>query len=128
MSLDISLYSPDVTQERCFCVTCGNDHFRTVRQCLFSGNITHNLNSMASRAGLYTALWRPEEYGIRYAREVVPHLESGLEMLNDQEMQGMFEQFNPENGWGSLGGLKAVAREYLEACKQNPESLVEVCR
>jgi hypothetical protein len=39
---------------------------------LYWFNITHNLNKMARKAGLYQCLWRPEEIGITTARA---HLE-----------------------------------------------------
>jgi signal transduction histidine kinase len=32
---------------------------------LFVSNITHNLNIMADKAGIYQHLWRPEEIGIK---------------------------------------------------------------
>lgn len=44
MSLDVYL-SKEVTEERT----------------VFSANITHNLGEMADKAGIYKALWRPED-------------------------------------------------------------------
>lgn len=36
-------------------------HLMAVRRtCIFSANITHNLNAMAEAAGIYKHLWRPE--------------------------------------------------------------------
>ena len=34
---------------------------------VYSANITHNLGGMADEAGIYEALWRPEEVGIAKA-------------------------------------------------------------
>jgi hypothetical protein len=39
---------------------------------VYSDNITHNLGEMADAAGIYKALWRPEEIGITKAAELVP--------------------------------------------------------
>lgn len=53
MSLDITLYTP-------MCAHCGRSGEG------YSANITHNLGAMAEAAGIYLALWRPEEIGIKW--------------------------------------------------------------
>jgi len=39
-----------------------------------------------------------------------------------------FKKFNPENGWGSYGGLKKFVYKYLEACRFNPDAELEISR
>jgi len=39
---------------------------------LFDTNITHNLTTMADKAGIYYALWRPEEIQKEKASGIVP--------------------------------------------------------
>ena len=34
-------------------------------------NITHNLGHMAYVAGLYRAIWRPDQYGYKYAKDLI---------------------------------------------------------
>lgn len=93
---------------------------------VFDWNITHNLNQMAMKAGLYEALWRPDENKMKYAKDVIPALEDGLERLkNNREY---FEQFNPENGWGSYDGLLKCVEEYLKAARLYPHAEIEVSR
>lgn len=65
MSLDVALYGPERDQP-CRC-TCGHEHARRERPCLYDANITHNLNRMADEAGIYEHVWRPEEIGVTTA-------------------------------------------------------------
>lgn len=93
---------------------------------VYTANITHNLGPMAKEAGLYEALWRPEEINVKTGFELILHLEIGLKILKDNPER--FKKFNPENGWGNYEGLVNFVEKYLEACKQNCDSLVKVSR
>jgi hypothetical protein len=94
--------------------------------CVYSGNITHNLGKMAKDAGIYQALWRPEEIHITKAKQLIGPLEDGLSLLlSDPER---FKQFNPENGWGSYDILVEFVHEYLDACKRYPDAEVKAWR
>lgn len=90
------------------------------------GNITHNLGPMAREAGIYTLLWRPEEIGIKYARELIAPLEAGLNILRMYPER--FRKFNPENGWGSYEGLVEFVEVYLAACREHPDAEVDTWR
>ena len=93
---------------------------------VYTNNITHNLNKMAIAAGLYEALWRPEEVGYKLAKDLIHHLAYGLAELTMNPEK--YKQYNPENGWGSYEGLVKFVEEYLQACKDNPEAEVRACR
>ena len=93
---------------------------------VFSANITHNLGEMAKAAGLYEALWRPEEIGIEYARDLIAPLAVGLETLVDDPEQ--FRALNPPNGWGDYEGQVRFVVGYLSACVQDPDATVSVWR
>lgn len=93
---------------------------------VYSDNITHNLGKMAQEAGLYDALWRPEENGLKTAADLIPFLEAGLARLRANPE--IYEQFNPANGWGNYVGLVTFVRDYLDACKCHPDALVRSCR
>lgn len=115
---------------------------------LYSDNITHNLNTMAEACGLYNPLWRPfkllENYSSKkesededyeydfeisnsiYAKQLVEHLEKGLLNLIENEVK--LKELNPTNGWGTYEGLVKFTKNYLNACKQYPESKVITCR
>lgn len=92
----------------------------------YSANITHNLNRMASEAGIYDALWRPDGLGIIKAEQLIEPLTQGLKTLKDDPAR--FEKLNPSNGWGDYKGLVEFVEKYLSACRQNPEALVSVSR
>lgn len=114
MSLDVYLSAP-------LCPTCLREPAT-----LYSDNITHNLNQMADSAGLYQALWRPDEVGWKKAHQLEQALTSGLSLLRSDP--GRFEAMNPKNGWGSYRGLVAFVESYLDACRKWPDADVSVCR
>ena len=93
---------------------------------VYTANITHNLNTMAQEAGIYEALWRPEEIGITYAVQLVPLLRDGLLLLLDAPQR--FQAYTPSNGWGTYHGLVDFVRDYLAACERYPDATVHVWR
>lgn len=90
---------------------------------IYSRNITHNLTTMAAEAGIYEALWRPEEIGITKAGDLVERLRAGLDLLMNEPDR--FKAMNPPNGWGNYEGLVEFVTEYLHACQENRDA--EVC-
>jgi hypothetical protein len=93
---------------------------------IYSRNITHNLGKMADEAGIYKALWRPDEEGYWNAADLIQPLSAGLKLLLAEPER--FKKFNPENGWGNYDNLVAFVSDYLDACIENPESRVRACR
>jgi hypothetical protein len=93
---------------------------------LFDINITHNLNTMAGKAGIYKALWRPDENGWTKAKQLVPMLAEGLAKLKaDPEY---YRQFNAKNGWGTYVYFVPFVEKVLWACAEYPEADVHVSR
>jgi hypothetical protein len=113
---------------------------------LYWANITHNLGTMADKAGIYEALWRPhrlkegynipegdneaewkfEEENVSTAKDIIPILEKGLADLKARPKY--FEQFNSSNGWGMYEHFVPFVEKYLEACKEYPDAIVGVSR
>ena len=122
MSLDVSLHSTELVTKTC--PHCGS-RYQEVEE-LFEANITHNLGKMARKAGIYHYLWRPEEIDITFAKELIDPLTLGIEEL--KENPDTYKKLNPKNGWGSYGGLVEWVERYLEACKENPDALINVSR
>ena len=94
-------------------------------------NITHNLGDMADAAGLYKAMWRPEELfddGDFKAKDIIPYLRSGVEELERPERQTEFLALAPDNGWGTFDGLLEIAKAYLVACENLPHATISVWR
>lgn len=93
---------------------------------VFSANITHNLGAMAREAGIYEALWRPEEIGVTKAEQLVEPLSAGLALLKADPPR--FQAHNSPNGWGLYEHFVPFVEGYLEACKANPDAEVSVWR
>lgn len=94
--------------------------------CVYSANITHNLNDMADAAGIYEALWRPEQNDMNIAADLITVLEVGLTKLKKEPNE--FKKYNPKNGWGDYDGLVQFVKNYLAACKLHPLATVHVSR
>lgn len=104
---------------------------------VFSQNITHNLGKMAAAVefgvdadeiglNLYHVLWRPDEHGFKFARDISSLLDIGWNiLLSDPET---FRKFNPENGWGDYDGLCNFVYEYRNACWETPDAELRVSR
>jgi hypothetical protein len=113
---------------------------------VYWANITHNLGEMAGKAGIYEALWRPykllkncpksfENYELEFdfeenstvlAKLIIPYLEKGLKDLKARPEY--FKRFNSPNGWGMYEHFVPFVEKYLEACRNNPDALVEISR
>ena len=105
---------------------------------IYSGNITHNLGKMAREVkyglewkgdedlSLYDVLWRPEEHGFKYAKDISDLLDIGWNiLLSDPEK---YKRYNPENGWGSYDGLVSFVYRYRNACWETPDAELRVSR
>lgn len=89
-------------------------------------NITHNLGPMALEAGLYEALWRPEDNGIQTAAQLIPVLSVGLATLRADPKR--FRRSEPGNGWGTYEQLVTFVEGYLHACEADPDASVRASR
>ena len=99
---------------------------------VFTQNITHNLGKMADNVvlsngmTLYEVLWRPEEKGLYFARDISELLDEAWNILMSEPKT--FEKFNPENGWGNYEGLMNFVYRYRNACWDNPDAELSVSR
>jgi hypothetical protein len=93
---------------------------------IFDANITHNLGEMAHAAGIYQALWRPEEIGITHAKQLIEPLQAGIALMESDPER--FEAFNSPNGWGLYKNFVPWLKKYLAACEAHPDAKVKVSR
>lgn len=94
---------------------------------VFDANITHNLNKLADYVGIYKHLWRPDEIDIKYAKELIKPLKTGLKKLQSGSIE-KFRTFEPENKWGVYENLVEFVKNYIKACKEYPDARVLVSR
>lgn len=113
MSLDISLYGPERT-EPCRCPHCDNEHTRLTCDEYFSANITHNLNRMATAAGIYHCVWHPDEHGITKARQLITPLTGAIRTMKADP--AVFKVFDAPNGWGTYRDFVPWLERLLAAC------------
>lgn len=145
MSLDLYLLGRK-SKEMVMCHSCGYEHEEEVQEYLYEANITHNLGEMAEKAGIYEALWRPHrlrsDYNIEekdykgesvfeesvkiQAKEIIPILETGLKDLKNRP--SYFKEFNSPNGWGMYEHFVPFVENYLNACRENPDAIINVSR
>ena len=122
MSLDVYLHSQEKRKNQCG--HCGSTYEK--QEELYWANITHNLSKMAEEAGIYKALWRPEEINAIRADQIILPLTKGLALLKSDPER--FKKLNAPNGWGTYEHFVPFVEEYLNACKENPYAIIEVSR
>jgi hypothetical protein len=93
---------------------------------VWSANITHNLGNIAAEVGLYRYLWRPEEFGIVCAEQLIRPLHLGAAYMHSN--YDKLVRLESANGWGKLSYLTAFVNEYRRACVEHPHAIVEVSR
>jgi hypothetical protein len=99
---------------------------------VYEANITHNLGKMAGKVSCFILQKREEKpkeitlYDILWHGSgqsglvIAPMLEVGLHEL--KENREIYEEYNPENGWGDYEKLVKFTQELLFACKEFPET------
>jgi hypothetical protein len=97
---------------------------RTQPTVVFDRNITHNLNPMATEAGIYEALWCPNKHGYTKAAQIIPILKEGLEKMKRDP--AFFKTFDSENGWGLYIHFVPFVEAVLAACEEYPDADIEV--
>ena len=125
MSLTVYLEGEEKTIE-CICSDCGNKHIKKESECFFNANITHNLTDMAKEAGIYFAIWRPKEVGIKKANQIIVILETGI--IEMKACPDRFKKLESSNGWGRYENFLPWLELYLDACKKYTEASIRVSR
>lgn len=113
MSLDIYLDSP-------LCPHCGRKDQH------YAANITHNLNTMADALGIYQCVWRPDQNGIKDARQLIEPLKKAIADMRSDPAK--YKAFNAPNGWGMYDNFLPWLERLLQACETYPDDEVHVSR
>lgn len=90
-------------------------------------NITSHWIKMAEEAEIYPYLCDPETLGLTRAQEIIKPLKRGLALMKANPKR--FKKCNSEDSAGPYyNGIIAWLSEYIEACEEHPDALVEVLR
>lgn len=98
----------------------------------WSANITHNLCKMARQipvgsTSLYMVVWRPEEiFKSTTTNVMLIFLVKGINYMISHRKELL--PFEPDNGWGTYDVFLKFLLDYKNACEDNPDCLIEVCR
>jgi hypothetical protein len=103
-----------------------DDNGEVFTDCVFSANITHNLNKMAMAVDIYVPLWRPEEKGFTKAEDIIEQVELGLEELKSNPKK--YKEYDSDNGWGLYIHFVPWVEDVLKACKEHPKAIIEISR
>ena len=91
---------------------------------LYWANITHNLAIMAKKAGIYEALWHPEQIKATKASDIIDIVDEGLQkMINSPEH---YSRYDSPNGWGLYNHFIPWLEKYLQALRENPDASIKV--
>jgi hypothetical protein len=93
---------------------------------VFDANYTHNATDMARAAGIYYAVWRPDEVGFTKAGHLIPFLKNGIRIMEYNPER--FIALQPANGWGSFETFLPWVKNLLRACEENPDADITVSR
>jgi hypothetical protein len=79
---------------------------------------------MAVEAGIYHALWRPNEHGYTYARDISPIIQNGI--LKMQKNPENFRRFDAKNGWGTYDQFMPWLIKLYSKLLQYPDAKIRV--
>lgn len=85
---------------------------------VFSMNITHNLSTMADKAGFYEQLWYLS--GIRTCEDLLPYIEAGLAELKWKPNE--YSQYSNKGGWGTYEQFVDWLQKLIDNLKIDPKA------
>jgi hypothetical protein len=95
---------------------------------VFNINITHNLNAIANKAGVYDCLWRPEEFNIRKASDIQEKVHSAIVELEENGDAYAYIELTPKNKWGTIDGFIKQLKLIYKACVEYPNAKLSAHR
>ena len=121
MSLEIYLYS-----KKTLTCDCGRVHEIDTDNNVFNANITSNLYRMAIEAGVGDELWNPYELDISKAGQLIEPLNNAIADMEHRPSH--YQKFDAANGWGTYKDFLPWLKRLYDACKEYPNSTVEISK
>lgn len=139
MSWDLYLVRPKDKDTKC--PTCGHDPSADEDDRIDIGNYTHNTNDMLRVVwgrdpnipiGISVAeavLFKRQRdcwylFQDKKASEILPEVERAINEMTEQP--GHFCGLQPDNGWGSLDGLRQFLKHIASALRAHPDWTMDV--
>jgi hypothetical protein len=117
MNLEVELYVN----------TSGNtEKPETKRTSLYRATLNHNLSRMAYEARIYEPLWCPQAVKTAVAKDVIPSLQKGLQLLKTEDTASFFRQFEIKDESGTCEELITFVEKYLIALKKHPQAFIGI--
>jgi len=122
MILDICLYN--TKKIKC---ECGRVH-ELETELVHDANITHNLNTMADKAGIYDALWGGNINGvaIQNAGQLADILTPSIKNMDLRPEY--YRRFNADNGWGTYEQFVPWLEKLRDKCVEYPDAKIEISK
>lgn len=92
---------------------------------VFNRSLTHNMLEMATHAGLYDAVWRPDNISATIALHLIEPLTMGLIELTVNKK--IHETYTHPKG-GNIDMITKHVAMYLRACRENPTAKIVISR
>jgi len=90
---------------------------------VFDEGVTHNLGTMADKAGIYEALWYPKEAGIKKASELARVLAPAISDMKARP--GYYRAFESARGFGTYNYFLPWLDKLYAACLEHPDAEIE---
>lgn len=120
--MSLNIYLQDVIELKC---SCGQSH-DVPTNIVYEANITHNLTAMADEAGIYQAIWRPEENNFKKASDIFDIVDKGVRDMDKRPLH--YRKFNSENGWGTYEDFVPWLEDLRDALEEYPNAIISVSR
>jgi hypothetical protein len=88
--------------------------------------VKRDIFQMADLVGVYSIIWKPNDYGINKASKLIPHLERAIEEL--EKNPDFFKALQPEEKWSTYENFLAWLKRYLSACRNYPDAEIHIDR
>lgn len=123
MSYNVYLYNDSIKSIKC---SCGKEYLMpyNIAKTIYHFNYTSNFNKMADAAGIYEALFDINRIKAKQAKDIIYFLQKGLNKLLRDPCY--YEKFNDPEGWEEYSTFVETVKEYLHACMENPEALIDI--
>jgi len=90
---------------------------------VYSGNYTHNVIPMWTKAGIYDDLYNSQG---KKVKDIILNLKKGL--IKMKRNPNKYLKLNPKNGWGEYYTAMEFLEEIIKNCEENLNGKIEISK